>query len=77
MITKQEVIKSAKTIIKNKTCFGVFCGACPFYYEFNEVNCDYELGSFADNSIYKLSWFKEWLKKAENTQLEFDFNTPT
>jgi hypothetical protein len=70
--TKQEVIETAKTIIKEKKCSKVRCMVCPFYYEFKTVACTDSLGKFEKNP-HKVDWFKEWLKKNIEPQLEFDF----
>lgn len=69
---KQETIEAAKTIIKEKGCSNVYCVVCPFFYEFKTAACVDSLSKFEKNP-HKVDWFKEWLKKNTEPQLEFEF----
>lgn len=65
-------INSAKLIIKTGNCSKIGCSICPFYFEFDDIDCVPMLNKFSVNP-HKVDWFKQWLINHETTQLEFDF----
>ena len=72
MKDKKAFIECAKAIIKKGNCSSLRCELCPFYFVHNDVDCVPILGRFSDNP-YKVDWFKQWLMKIEQKQLEFNF----
>lgn len=66
-------IESAKKIIRDRNCEKINdCYYCPFYFQYKNRNCETVLGHFISNP-QKIVWFREWLIKIEQKQLEFNF----
>lgn len=71
-VKRLHFIEAARKIIRDGHCENIECFVCPYYFEYKDFKCGITLGHFLDNPL-KIEWFKKWLVKYEQKQLEFDF----